>query len=53
MRKGFPYHSVSVIHRPQDVGLHVYIMKSAEHLIDEEVKDTIEAFDFTYRIVNN
>jgi len=53
MYKKFPYHSVSVIHRPNDLGLHVMFMESVKDLVTDEVKQRIKSTDFTYSFVKN
>lgn len=47
MYKKFPYHSVSVIHRHQDLGFHVIFMESVKELVTEKIKDYIKSNDFT------
>jgi hypothetical protein len=51
MYKKFPYHSVSVIHRQQDLGLHVVFLKAVEHLITDDIKRYLNVHDFTYSII--
>jgi hypothetical protein len=46
MYKKFPYHSVSVIFRWQDIGLHLYIMDYVKHLVTDEIKDYIKCMGF-------
>ena len=48
MYKKFPYHSVSVIHRPQDLGFHVIFMGSVKEMVTDEIKDYIKATGFTF-----
>jgi hypothetical protein len=49
----FPYHSVSVIHRWQDVGLHVYIMESQRERLEEnrQLRSEMKAFGFSWSFV--
>jgi hypothetical protein len=50
MRKGFPYHSVSVLcHR--DLGLHVLFMKSVKDMVDEDVLNNLRWNGFTHAFV--
>jgi hypothetical protein len=51
MYRKFPYHSVSVIHRSQDLGFHVYFMESVREMITEEIKNYMGYLDFTYSFV--
>jgi len=51
MYKKFPYHSVSVIHRPQDLGFHVIFMESVKDMVTDEIKGYIEAYGFTFAYV--
>lgn len=46
MYNKFPYHSVSVIHRHQDVGFHVIFMESVKPLVTEKISDYIKAMGF-------
>lgn len=48
MYSKFPYHSVSVIHRHQDLGFHVIFMGSVKEMVTDEIKDYIKAMDFTF-----
>lgn len=51
MSQRFPYHSVSVIHRPQDVGFHVIFMEHVEYMVTEEIKVKLDNWGFTYNFV--
>lgn len=51
MYKKFPYHSVSVIHRDQDLGLHVMFMESVREMVTDEIKGYLKAFGFTHTFV--
>lgn len=51
MYRGFPYHSVSVIYRQQDLGLHVFFMESVKDKVTEEVKTMLEIWGFNYSFV--
>ena len=51
MYKKFPYHSVSVIHRQQDLGLHVIFMDSVKDMVTDEIKGYLKANEFTYSYV--
>lgn len=50
MKNGFPYKSVSVIYRGQDLGYHIFISKEFEHLITDEIKSNIELSYFNYSV---
>lgn len=50
MKKGFPYHSVSVIHRPQDLGFHVIFSNSVREMVTDEIKRALSNLDFNYSI---
>lgn len=41
MRKGFPYHSVSVTYGPSNLGFHCHFSKTVEGRIDQEVLDVM------------
>ena len=47
----FPYHSISVIHRKQDLRPHVIFMSYVEKFITDDLKGYLEAGGFTYSIV--
>lgn len=51
MYLGFPYRSVSVIHRKQDLGYHVMFMENVKDKITNELKGYLKAHDFTYSII--
>lgn len=51
MFKKFPYHSVSVIHRHQDLGLHVIFMDNVREMVTYEIKDHLKLFDFTFSFI--
>jgi len=51
MGKGFPYSSVSVIHRHQDLGFHVFIMECEKERVTEDVKDVMRLNNFTHSFV--
>jgi hypothetical protein len=51
MYKKFPYNSVSVIHRYQDMGFHVIFMESVKEMVTDEIKDYIKAMGFTVSYV--
>lgn len=53
MRKGFPYHSVSVIERPQDLGLHVIFTDDVKDKVDDTVISAMENLDFTHSFVKS
>lgn len=53
MKMGFPYHSVSVIHRHQDLGFHVMFMDSVEEKITDNVKRVLKDSGFTYSIIKS
>lgn len=50
MGKKIPYHSVSVIHRHQDLGFHCIFEKSAKELITSEIQEQLKKNGFTYSI---
>lgn len=47
MYNKFPYHSVSVIHRHQDMGFRVIFMNSVRNMVTDKIKDYIKAMGFT------
>ena len=51
MYKKFQYHSVSVVHRHQDMGFHVIFMESVKEMVTNEIKDYIKAMGFTFSYV--
>ena len=51
MYNKFPYHSVSVIHRHQDLGFHIMFMDSVKEMVTDEIKDYIKAMGFTFSFV--
>ena len=53
MYNKFPYHSVSVIHRHQDLGLHVIFMESVKYMVTDEIKGYLKANKFTYSYVSH
>lgn len=52
MYKEFPYHSVSVIHRAQDLGLHVIFMEGVKDMVTDEIKGHIKSMGFTFSFVS-
>ena len=52
MYKKFPYHSVSVIHRDQDLGFHCIFMENVRELVNEEIKNKMNQLGFTHSFVN-
>ena len=52
MYEKFPYHSVSVIHRYQDLGFHVMFMDSVKEQVTERIKKRLEIFGFGYSFVS-
>lgn len=50
MKKGFPYHSVSVIHRQQDLGFHCIFMKSVKDKVTKDVIDVMEGNSSEYYV---
>lgn len=51
MYNKFPYHSVSVIHRHQDLGFKVLFMESVKEMVTDKIKDYIKAMGFTFSYV--
>ena len=51
MYNKFPYHSVSVVHRHQDMGFRVIFMESVREMVTDEIKDYIKAMGFTVSYV--
>lgn len=54
MNKGFPYHSVSVIHRPQDLRFHCIFDEAVRDRVDDAVKRYLKdegEYEFTYSFV--
>ena len=52
MYKKFPYHSVSVIHRSQDLGFHIIFSESVKEMVTDEISDRIKSLGFTVSYVN-
>lgn len=52
MFKKFPYHSVSVIYRSLDLGLHVFFMGNVKDMVTDEIKNYINAMGFTFSFVD-
>lgn len=50
MLSGFPYNSVTVIYRPNDLGLHCFFSKKVEDKITDEIKDAIKHCKATYSV---
>lgn len=48
MYKKFPYHSVSVIYRAQDLYLHVIFMENVREMVTNEIKNHLKSNEFTY-----
>ena len=42
----FPYHSVSVIHRHQDLGFHVFFSDSVRDMVTDSLKGYLKSFGF-------
>ena len=51
MYKKFPYHSLSVVNRHQDMGFHVIFMESVNEMVTDEIKDYIKAMGFTFSYI--
>lgn len=51
MYNKFPYHSVSVIHRHQDMGFRVIFMDSVRNMVTDKIKGYIKAMGFTVSYV--
>lgn len=51
MHLKFPYHSVSVIYRGQDLGLHVIFTEDVRRMVTDEVKYFLSANDFSYSFI--
>lgn len=51
MYNKFPYHSVSVVHRPQNWGFRVIFTEAVRPQVTDEIKMHLEAFEFTYSFV--
>ena len=50
MKKGFPYHSVSAIHRSQDLGFHCIFMDSVKDKVTKEVIDVMKGSSSEYYV---
>lgn len=50
MRMKFPYHSVSVIHRDQDLGFHVIFSNDVRDMVTDNVIKELTNLEFTYSI---
>lgn len=53
MRMEFPYHSVSVIHRHQDLGFHVIFSSNVRDMVTENIIKALANLEFTYSINKN
>ena len=53
MYNKFPYHSVSVIYRHQDLGFHIMFMGSVKDIVTDKIKGYLKANEFTYSFVPN
>lgn len=53
MRQGFPFSSVSVIYRSQDLGFHVIFDSSVKDKVTPLVKKALSNLEFTYTINQN
>ena len=53
MKQGFSYHSVSVIHRSQDLGFHVIFSNEVKTKITPQIKRALKNLEFTYSIVQS
>jgi len=51
MYNKFPYHSVSVIHRGQDLGFHVIFTEKVREMITDKIKDYLKSQEFTFSFV--
>ena len=51
MFKKFPYHSVSVIHRHQDLGFHVIFTKDVKEKVTNEVKSYLNSQGFNFSFI--
>ena len=51
MSNKFPYNSVSVVHRHQDLGFHVIFMDSVKDMVTNEIKGYLKENEFTYSYV--
>lgn len=50
MKAGFPYHSVSVIYRHQELGLHCFFSADVKDKVTNEVREYIQRLKCTYSI---
>ena len=53
MHKGFPYHSVSVVYRPNEIGYHVFIMSGVKELITDDISLCLSHEGFNITIVQD
>lgn len=53
MKAGFPYHSVSIIHRHQELGLHCFFSNDVREKITNEVRQYIKDRNAGYSINEN
>ena len=53
MKAGFPYHSVSVTYRPQDLGLHIFMDESVKEMFkgNERLMIQAKAYGFSWSFV--
>jgi hypothetical protein len=53
MYKKFPYHSLSVIHRHQDLGFHVFFSDDVKEMVTDEIKEHLAAYAFHWSFVKS
>ena len=51
MSEGFPYHSVSVIYRGDDLGLHALFISEVKDKVTEVIRGRLKAYGFGYSFV--
>ena len=51
MNNKFPYYSVSVIYRQQDLGFHIFFVENVRNKITEDIREEIDRNDFSYSFV--
>ena len=50
MKQGFPYHSVSVIYRQQDLGYNVIFANDVKDKVNDHIKRALKNLEFSYSI---
>jgi len=51
MKRGFPYHSVSVVYRRLDLGYHVIFMEDQREFVDGDVLKQLKFENFSHSFI--